>query len=154
MPLSQQTMHNRKTSIINLFRLCWRLSLLAKRCNVTKAFTNSLSKRQFRTSLSLPNRLQKPLVKHHQLKQMSQISRALSHNLAEAIHFKLLFKRKIKDQSSAYSIPGRSKTWQLNLLLKLPREGSRCLQMISSQIQSSWKTQIRLVFRISLIPRT
>jgi hypothetical protein len=140
MPLSQQTMHNRKTSIINLFRLCWKLYLLAKRCNVIKAFTNSLSKRLFKTTRSLPNRLQRPLAKHHQLKLMSQTSRAQSLNLAETILFRLLFKRKIRGQSSANSIPGHSKTWQLNLLLKHPREASRCLQMISSWIQSSWRT--------------
>jgi hypothetical protein len=140
MLLSQQTMHNRKTSIINLFRLCWKLYLLAKKCSVIKAFTNNLSKRLFKTTLSLSNRLQRHLVKYHQLKQMSQTSRAQSLNLAETILFRLLFKRKLRDQSSAYSIPVRSKTWQLNQLLKHPREGSRCLQMISSWILSSWRT--------------
>ena len=150
----QQMMHSGKTSIINLFRPCWKLYLLVKRCNATKAFTNSSLKRSCKTRLSLSNRLQTPLVKYHQLKPTHQTSRAPFLNSAERILLSLKFKRKIRNQSSAYSIPGHSQAWQLSPYLKHPREGSRCPQMTSSWIQSSWKTQIRLAFRISLIPRT
>lgn len=140
MPLSQLAIQCGRTSITNLFRPCWTLYLLAKRCNATIAFTNNSSKRLCKTRISLPNRLQTPLAKYHLLKPTSQTSKALYLNSAERILLTFKFKRKIRRQSSAYSIPDHSKTWQLSPYLKHHREGSRCLQMISSWIQSSWRT--------------
>ena len=140
MPPTQQTIHSGKTSIINLFRPCWKLYLLAKRCNATKAFTNSLLKRLCKTRLSLSNRLLTPLVKYHQLKPTSQTSRAPFLNSAERILLSLKFKRKIRNQSSAYSIPGQSQAWQLSPYLRHPREDSRCPQITSSWIQSTRRT--------------